>query len=54
MEIRNKEVDFHEYCAKCKYRFREETEDPCNDCLDHPVNQNSKKPILYIPSKKWR
>lgn len=42
-------VDFHEYCSKCKYK--EDSEDdvnsPCFDCLDEPVNTDSKKPIYF-------
>lgn len=47
-----KEVRFDKWCKSCKYRFRKETEDPCNDCLNEPSNENSTKPILYVKSRK--
>lgn len=47
MENRLKEVDFHKYCKKCKHRDKHESEDPCWDCLDQPVNEDSKKPIYF-------
>lgn len=41
-------VVFDQYCPTCKYKTREEYEDPCNDCLTNPVNTDSKKPVNYI------
>ena len=42
-----KEVYYKEYCKKCKYVKLKEHEDPCNDCLNHPYNINSHKPIRF-------
>lgn len=45
-----KEVRFDKWCRSCKYRFRNETEDPCNNCLDNPSNEDSTKPVEYKKS----
>ena len=29
------EVDFNTYCKLCKHKDVLETDDPCNECLDH-------------------
>ena len=47
MEFVEKEVYFHEYCNKCKYRNAPEYEDPCHECLHHAMNANSHKPVRY-------
>ena len=50
-----KEVYFHQYCKTCKYKTRSEVLDPCNECLDEPVNLNSHRPVRWEeknPNKK--
>ena len=48
MEInREKIVHFNEYCEGCKYRDLPETEDPCYDCLNEPVNVWSHRPTEF-------
>lgn len=48
MDTRNlKEVLFNAYCTTCKYKDTDETEDPCNECLTNPANENSHKPVNY-------
>lgn len=47
MDDNEKIVHFHEYCKTCKHENLSESEDPCYDCLDNPVNTNSHKPIYY-------
>ena len=42
MEYLYKEVNFHEYCPKCKYAKVDDIKDPCNMCLSIPN---------YIPEK---
>lgn len=42
-----KEVYFHEYCKTCKNLMLDENEEPCNECLDNPVNLYSHKPVKY-------
>ena len=43
------EVYFHDYCPKCKHLKVDDTksEEPCNECLDNPVNLYSHKPINF-------
>lgn len=47
MEDNYKEVYFGEYCKTCKWRDNLESEDPCHDCLNEPVNLHSHKPVKY-------
>jgi hypothetical protein len=42
-----KEVYFFQYCLKCKHYAEDEDEDPCNECLTYPSNEDSHKPINY-------
>lgn len=46
-EANLKECDFHTYCPRCEYRRLEETEDPCNECLSIPMNEDTHKPIHF-------
>lgn len=52
MEYNEKFVDFEKYCARCIYRARCESEDPCDECLSYPVNENSTKPVYFEEGKK--
>lgn len=47
MDENTKEVFFHEYCPKCEHWDSEETDDPCNDCLNNPMNYDSHKPVYF-------
>ena len=49
----NKEVYFGEFCRKCKYLGDAESdlEKPCFECLEHPFNQDSHRPINYEPAE---
>ena len=47
MDFIDKIVDFKKYCKTCKHYDQKEWEDPCNGCLDTPVNQHSHKPVNY-------
>lgn len=40
-------VKFDEWCESCKYFETEETEDPCNECLNESVNEDSRKPVNW-------
>lgn len=42
-----KEVHFHEYCESCVHKQLKDIEEPCNECLDNPVNLYSHKPVKY-------
>ena len=45
-------VEYSEYCPTCKHRDKKAYEDPCNDCLNCPINEDSHKPINYKKDKK--
>ena len=46
-EIDYKEVYFHEYCKTCKFADLPDYEDPCNECLECPMNLYSSKPVYW-------
>ena len=51
------EVDFKTYCAKCKYRDKKEFEDPCNECMEVGMREQTRVPEKYVaavakPKKK--
>lgn len=47
MQYDYKEVDFHTYCKTCKYKDVDIDDDPCNECLEYPINFHSYKPVKY-------
>ena len=47
MENEYKIVDFKKYCETCKHKDVKEVKDPCNECLDNPMNAHSHKPVNY-------
>lgn len=55
MEIEedHKEVYFGEYCQTCKHKDIVETEDPCNECLEYPVNLYSHRPVNWKGAKGY-
>lgn len=40
-------VDYEKYCPTCAHRDLDEAKDPCHDCLQHPVNDDSRKPFYW-------
>ena len=46
-----KEVNFFEYCRKCKHYKNLPWEDPCDECLENPCNEDSHKPINFEEEK---
>lgn len=50
-EPRVKFVEFVKYCHKCVNKDKPESEDPCHDCLNHPVNLGSHKPVNFKPAE---
>lgn len=46
------EVNFKEWCPKCEHFKLEEREDPCHDCLNEPVNDDSRKPVMFKEANK--
>lgn len=52
MENQYKFVDFYLYCETCKFKDVKEDSEPCNSCLNEPVNLNSVKPVKYEEKEK--
>ncbi|NLD50544.1 MAG: hypothetical protein GX660_25665 [Clostridiaceae bacterium] len=40
-------VYFWDYCHKCKHKSVKDYDDPCDECLHNPTNEDSHKPINY-------
>ena len=40
-------VKFDWWCIRCKHFEKDESEDPCYDCLADPTNFESTKPIKF-------
>lgn len=47
-----KEVKFGWYCPDCKYYIYDENENPCEECLSYPYNDNSIRPVLFEKIEK--
>lgn len=45
-------VEFSDYCQNCKHWEKSEAEDPCFECLEKPVNVDSRKPTKYEEREK--
>lgn len=45
----NKIVRFDQYCHKCIFKDKKESDpnSPCWDCLEEPVNQDSRMPVNF-------
>ena len=52
MDDNYKEVRFDQYCQKCKHYNKNEDEEPCDECLNNPVNLYSHKPINFEEKEK--
>lgn len=40
-------VRYDLWCSKCKNKDVKENDDPCEECLDHPVNDSTERPIHF-------
>lgn len=40
-------VNYEKWCPLCLYFEKPESEDPCHDCLQEPVNTDSTKPVRW-------
>lgn len=47
MEIEYREVMYCKYCRDCKYGSYADTEEPCSECLEEPVNLYTDKPVRF-------
>lgn len=52
MEYRYKEVYFDNFCAKCIHKDNEESDPPCDECLEEPVNEFSHTPTRFVRKGK--
>lgn len=51
MEGDYKIVDYDKWCSKCRYYLKEDTSEPCNECLENPAVVDSRKPLMFKKSK---
>ena len=42
-----KEVNYYEFCKKCKHYNLNEVKDPCNDCLGEFAREGTEKPLYF-------
>lgn len=47
MDNNYKIVEFDKYCKTCKHSKVKDNEEPCDECLDNPVNVNSHRPVNW-------
>ena len=40
-------VRYDLWCSKCKHKDIKENDEPCEECLDNPVKDNSERPINF-------
>lgn len=52
MDDSYKEVYFDKYCQTCEHCDLAEDQEPCDDCLNEPVNVYSHKPVFYKEKTK--
>lgn len=45
-------VDFCAYCPDCVHWEKEGYEEPCNQCLNCPTNEDSRKPVEFKENPK--
>jgi hypothetical protein len=49
-ESHYKIVNYDQFCRTCKHFKDEAFTDPCNECLNTPVNIDSRKPVYWTES----
>lgn len=48
MNINNmREVKFAKYCPLCKHWKSDEFKDPCNECLESGMNEETDRPVCW-------
>ena len=45
-------VLFENWCSKCEHQKVKDTDEPCNECLDYPVQTDSTKPVNFKDKTK--
>ena len=51
-DLTYKEVYFDQYCKYCKYEKVKDTKQPCDECLENPMNLHSHKPVKFEEKEK--
>lgn len=51
-ELHDKFVLFDKWCSKCQHYDKEENEEPCDHCLEEPINTDSHKPVLFTQKEE--
>lgn len=44
-------VRYDKYCSSCLYFSKKENDDPCEECLNNPVNIDTRCPVNYKEDK---
>ena len=40
-------VRYDIWCQKCTHKNTKENDEPCDECLDNPVSENTERPIKF-------
>ena len=51
MDSKEKEVRFDLFCRYCKHQTLLGSEDPCDECLNSPSNEDSMRPVNFKKEK---
>ena len=51
-DLTYKEVYFDQYSKHCKHEKVKDTEQPCDECLENPMNLYSHKPVKFEEKEK--
>lgn len=46
-----REVNYKKYCETCVRKKCPETDETCDYCLDHPINEYTDRPVNYEEKK---
>lgn len=45
-------VQYDKFCEKCKHFKTDEVDEPCDECLAEPTNDDSHKPVYFKESSQ--
>lgn len=51
-ESKLKEVYFGTFCPLCTFINKNDDEEPCEECLRHPGNWDSHRPVKFVKRSK--
>lgn len=52
MENREHMVEFEKWCGTCKHKLVSAKDDPCDECVSSPMNEDSRKPVKWEKEAK--